>query len=375
MDANTLKLLIVDDDPDIVALLSVLAESLGAQVDTANCGEQALEKIHHCRPDLVLLDVIMPGLSGFEVSQQLKASPQIGNTPFLFITAASDVEREVQGLELGAVDFISKPIEPLAALARLSTHMDLQRNQKELQNKNFILSEEKLQLEEMVTKMRSAFPIEKQHLRYIMRSLDKTAGDILLSNFTPDGLQQVLVGDFSGHGLPAAFSGILVPYIFHKRSAAGWELAQTLAEINQVLHAQLPTQLYMAVAAVEIDAERKLANLWNFGLPPLQRLSRQQPYSRLRSMDLPLGIISTLDTHLPHQRLELHPGDSIYAYSDGITEASNPEGEEFGEQQLKSLLTEIHQRHLPLTTIWDTLNDFCQHQPLSDDALMVEIHG
>lgn len=131
------KLLIVDDQP---INIQVMHQVFGAdyQVFMATNGDQALALCKANPPDLVLLDVVMPGMDGFEVCTQLKANPETRNIPVIFVTAHSDAAQETHGLSVGAVDFISKPVNPAVVRARVKTHLTLKFQSDILRNLVFL---------------------------------------------------------------------------------------------------------------------------------------------------------------------------------------------------------------------------------------------
>jgi signal transduction histidine kinase len=127
------KILIVDDTP---ANLSVLADTLseaGYQLMVAEDGEDALAQTTHSRPDLILLDVMMPGLDGFETCARLKAAPATRDIPVIFMTALHETAEKVRAFQAGAVDYITKPIQHEEALARIGTHLTIRRLRLELE--------------------------------------------------------------------------------------------------------------------------------------------------------------------------------------------------------------------------------------------------
>jgi PleD family two-component response regulator len=120
-------ILTVDDSPDNIALVSeVLKEYY--QVKVATNGKDALHIAFSSNPpDLILLDIMMPGMDGYEVCRQLKSDPQTSDIPVIFLTAKSDVADEEKGFELGAADYITKPISPPILRARIRTHLRMKR--------------------------------------------------------------------------------------------------------------------------------------------------------------------------------------------------------------------------------------------------------
>jgi len=124
MRKTTQSVLIVDDEPTNLRVLNqILNDSY--KLIFAKSGEEALRLIEKERPDLILLDVMMPGLTGYEVCEHLKQQKKFESIPIIFITALSDPDDEAKGLNLGAVDYISKPISPAVVKARVKTHLSL----------------------------------------------------------------------------------------------------------------------------------------------------------------------------------------------------------------------------------------------------------
>lgn len=127
--------LCVDDTPEIISLIvSILGELY--RVKAATSGKAALKiALSHDPPDLILLDIMMPEMDGFEVCRYLKSEPQTADIPVIFLTAKTDIEDEIKGFELGAVDYITKPISPSILLARARTHLKLRKMQEYLKSK------------------------------------------------------------------------------------------------------------------------------------------------------------------------------------------------------------------------------------------------
>lgn len=141
-DKEPQGILIVDDNP---TNLEVLSESLiqeGFQIAVAIDGESALEQISYHPPELILLDVMMPGIDGFETCQRLKENPDTHNIPIIFMTALSDAQNKVRGLTLGAIDYITKPFQHEEVLARVRVHLQVQNLTRTLTKQNHLLKDE-----------------------------------------------------------------------------------------------------------------------------------------------------------------------------------------------------------------------------------------
>jgi signal transduction histidine kinase len=118
-------ILIVDDTPTNLDVISEALSDAGYTVAIATSGERALKQVERRSPDLILLDVMMPGIDGFETCQQLKANPKTCDIPVIFMTALSDADSKIKGFEVGAVDYITKPFQEREVLARVKTHLQL----------------------------------------------------------------------------------------------------------------------------------------------------------------------------------------------------------------------------------------------------------
>lgn len=120
MDANSKKVLIVDDEPDIVEIISYNLVKEGFEIQTAKNGMEALEVVASFKPDLIVLDIMMPKMSGVEVCKILRSKPEYNDTLIIFLTALSDESSQIKGLESGADDYVSKPISPKILVSRVN---------------------------------------------------------------------------------------------------------------------------------------------------------------------------------------------------------------------------------------------------------------
>ena len=147
-DTQKGTILIVDDTPDQIELLFQYLAKSGFQVWLAQDGESALRQVGHTPPDVMLLDVMMPGLDGFETCRRLKENKTTKEIPVIFMTGLTDIEHKITGFQIGGVDYVTKPLEPQEVLARLTAHITIRNLQKDLQQKN-------AQLEEALNKIKT----------------------------------------------------------------------------------------------------------------------------------------------------------------------------------------------------------------------------
>ena len=135
-------IVIVDDKPTNLGVLFDFLTDSGFKVLVAQDGESAIQKVEYAHPDLILLDVMMPGIDGFETCRRLKDKPSTQDIPIIFMTALSETVDKVKGFTLGAVDYITKPVQQEEVRARVTTHLTIRKLQKKLEAQNVQLQQE-----------------------------------------------------------------------------------------------------------------------------------------------------------------------------------------------------------------------------------------
>lgn len=151
MNSKPAKLLIVDDLDDNLEILREMLSFNGYRVDTARSGEAALERVQQSHPDLILLDILMPGINGFEVCARLKADESTRDIPVIFVSSMIDIDSKIMGFKVGGVDYINKPFQHAEVLVRVNTHVTLRRLRKHLEEQNVEL--ERLANTDYLTKL------------------------------------------------------------------------------------------------------------------------------------------------------------------------------------------------------------------------------
>ncbi|MCK4709707.1 MAG: SpoIIE family protein phosphatase, partial [Gammaproteobacteria bacterium] len=229
-------------------------------------------------------------------------------------------------------------------------------------------------VEDTLLRIRSAEEFDMQDFRYLMAPVESTAGDILLSSFRPDGTRHIMLGDFTGHGLPSALAGPAVADTFYAMTRKGLPALKILTEINAKLVEKLPPHLFLAACFIEFTPSTNRLSLWNASLPKLTLFRSGLPVEYYKSTLLALGIIKDLPLADAEQVIDLKSGDLLYAFTDGVIEASDAEGVMFGEERFEALLSSIIKEKKPLETIIDVLDDYQVGDEQLDDITMLEIH-
>ncbi|MBF0414944.1 MAG: SpoIIE family protein phosphatase [Magnetococcales bacterium] len=366
-------ILVVDDTPENIDVLkgALIQEYT---VRPAPNGQIALKAaLVPPYPDLVLLDIMMPGMDGYEVCRRLKANKETSDIPVIFVTARSEEADEIEGLKLGAVDYITKPFSIPIVQARIKTHLEMRFMSRALKKNNQDLMYERELIENIIIKMRGADALDERFLRHLIAPVEQTAGDMLLSVFTPQGRQLVLLGDFTGHGLPAAIGGPLVTYILHEQAAREVSGLAIISMINAQLFNRLPTGIFFAALLLEISATRQKVTLWNAAIPEALLFRRGQVVGRFPSLMPPLGVTISLNIADAETVHSLEPGDRLYVYSDGITEAKGSHQEMFGGERLEAFLKSAAIEEAPLEGLLKQLALHTGSDIQSDDITLVEI--
>ena len=369
-----ITVLIVDDNAIDLTILHNLLQPHHA-VLAAPSGELALQlAAGEPKPDLILLDVLMPGMDGYEVLTRLQDTPATRDIPVIFVTGQHSIEDEEKGFALGAVDYITKPYRAPIILARMHTQLALRQARRALEIRNEALIDERTLVEDIIIRMRSHRQFDDRHLRYLVAPAERTNGDILLSTFTPDGSQWVLVGDFTGHGLRAAAAAPLVSQVFYSGATASNNIDATVASINDVIYRQLPTEIFMTACIVEISATRDKIRLWSAGMPECVLLGADgKELNTLSSTGLlPFGLVQEIDVPGGCVELSVGVGERLCIITDGITETQNSTGEFFGVARVKQFLASMDTT-VPLEGLISALEQFHGNNAFHDDITFVEI--
>ena len=242
-----------------------------------------------------------------------------------------------------------------------------------LEKQNQVLLHERELVEDIIGRMRSSKSFDDRFLRYLISPVDRSNGDILLSAFTPDGRQWVLVGDFTGHGLPAAVAAPLLSYVFYTHAQEGKGIEAALEKINAVLYRQLPVNVFMVGCLTEISADRKKITLWNAGMPQCVFMREGKVERKFDSRNTPLGITAQVDIQNGRESFDVQAGSQLYIFSDGVSEVDNPEGELFGYARLEGFIAGMATGSKTPEELLALLEEFHGSANFSDDITLVEI--
>ncbi|POF88483.1 ATP-binding SpoIIE family protein phosphatase [Pseudomonas putida] len=342
----TLHVLIAEDGAADRLLLAQIVRRQGHQVLTAENGAEAVALFRQHRPQLVLLDALMPVMDGFEAARQIKALAGETLVPIIFLTSLSEEQALVRCLEAGGDDFIAKPYSAVILTAKIGAMERLHRLQAKVleQRDEIALHHQHLLNEQRVAKavfdkVAHTGCLQAPNIRYLQSPFALFNGDLLLAAYTPSGDLHVLLGDFTGHGLPAAVGAMPLAEAFYGMTGKGYGLAQTLREMNAKLKRILPVDMFCCALLLNISYQRGTVEFWGGGMPDGYHLAASgELLASLPSTQLPLGVLAPERFDDRTQVMPLAPGERLLLLSDGVIETSNAGGQLFGVERLQQVI-------------------------------------
>ncbi|GLQ29838.1 fused response regulator/phosphatase [Litoribrevibacter albus] len=382
-----MKVLVVDDQEINRTLLSFILEDEGYQYHMASDGEQAIQLYIDEQPDLILMDIMMPGIDGYEAARKIKEQAGNRHIPIIFLTAKTDLESLSRCLDDGE-DFLTKPFNEVILKAKIRAHRRVAVLYKQLNDKNDALTfhnsriqQEQLMAQRVFSNVMEKNPNHCTNLSHYLSSASVFSGDLFLYNRSPSGGLYLLLGDFTGHGLPAAIGAIPTSQIFFQMSARGEAVSDIAREINRELWSILPSHMFCAAAVVEVNKTGSQLTLWQGGLPDILLASSHSvddssiddvSIKVLEPLHLPLGMVGDGDFEDDVKVIAVEPTDIMYAYTDGITEAVSSQGNMYGIDGLVSAVKDNASNGL--RGIIEHWKGFCAVDQEYDDVSLVELN-
>jgi serine phosphatase RsbU (regulator of sigma subunit) len=330
--------LVVDDAPaNIQVVNSILKEMCKVRVATDGAKALALVKTDP-PPDLILLDVIMPGMDGYEVCTRLKADPATADIPVIFLTVQTDSEEETHGFEVGAVDYIHKPFSPSVVKARVHTHLVLRGTRELLAQQLDALRKEldtarQIQLSILPTQLPQLKGLDIA-ARYMPAS--SIGGDFYDFIVIDEQHVGILMADVSGHGMAAALISSMLKIALSMQVANAGDPAKVLFGLNQALCGKFDRH-FVTASYLLVDLEKRKLTYAAAGHPPMWLWGPAiEGVREVAQNGLFLGIFPLAT----YSSVELPLGEDtwILLYTDGVSEAANSAEEEFGAKRFREFL-------------------------------------
>ena len=366
-------ILIVDDNPANVDILQARLAANDYEIITASDGEAGLAKARECLPDLILLDIMMPKMDGIEVCRHLRADSSLPFMPIIMVTAKADTKDVVKGLEAGADEYLTKPVDHAALVARVKSMLRI----KSLHDTVLEQSDQLQAQLETATKIQSLFWPEipeltgGSHIWAVAVPATYVSGDLYDVIPLPDGSLLAYVADVSDKGVPAALVMAALSTRIRSEARNQYEIDTLLETVNNRLHSLTSEEGFFATIVLirywpqngkmQLALAGHLQPLWigESGIGNLPQIN-----------GISLGV--TPDARYEKKEVLLSPGESILLFSDGVIEAENEERELFGNDRLIGFIKNA--KGPPWGEgLLDFISNWRGNSSASDDLTMLEI--
>ena len=395
VNLNSAEILIVDDIPANLNVLCQVLEPEGYNIIAAPSGEVALQIAARAQPDLIILDIMMPGMDGFETCRRLKANQSTADIPVIFITAKDETESLVEGFQVGGVDYITKPFQHEEVRVRVRTHLTIKQLQDRLREANDELEEAYNQLEadnarkteELETAhviQKGFLPVSPPELPYLeiaafQKSATEVGGDyydfFAKTEFSHSKLV-VAIGDAAGHDVGASLMVSATKTALLTIDEP--DLTKSISKMNSVLKQINSHRLInMALVLIELSHDTNSSTVQvkaaGGGMPPLYILRSNGDVEEIAIKGLPPGMMEGAKYGLTEFRLERW--DMLILMSDGLPERINDTGELFGYTQLVAYIKKAGEMRQSASELLKTLvksgDDWSNNTPQNDDVTLV----
>jgi sigma-B regulation protein RsbU (phosphoserine phosphatase) len=372
-DLSDSRVLIVDD---VKANVDILVHALRDEykLGVALDGDAALRAAETNPPDLVLLDIVMPGLDGYEVCQRLRARDSTREVPIMFLSSLEDVTNKAHGFEVGGNDYLTKPFEMLEIKARVRSLLKAKAYAdavREAMARDLRIARE-IQMGILPADLRAATNGSGLGVDAAIEPAREVGGDLYEVLRLSDSRVLVALGDVSGKGIPAALFMAVVVTVLRTLARQLGEPDAILRRLNDDLAEQNPRGMFVTLQCLIFDLEHRRVSCAGAGHHELAILSPDRP-PRLAcpSTGRPAGLM--LCNPIERETLPLEPGQTFVLFSDGVSEAMNRDEDFYGEERLLAALAGASGAS-PATVVKRLLSDvraFTDGAKQSDDITVV----
>jgi phosphoserine phosphatase RsbU/P len=372
------KILVIDDDSVIRLLIKKALQNQGHEVVLATNGQEGIEQAQHIHPAMIICDWIMPIVDGLEVCRQVRANPDLSTTFFILLTARGGVADRIQGLDTGADDFLSKPINIGELQARVRAGLRLQQLSQDLQSQKQLLEAE---LAEAATYMRSLLPQPlRGHVSIDARFIpSRQLGGDCFDYFwlDPDYLVVYLL-DVSGHGLGAALPSSLILNILRLQSLPDVNFYQpdnVLRALNELFQMSQQNDKYFTIWYGVYNQIKRQLTYASAGHPPAILRSQTSDglieVYRLKTPNFPIGMLT--EATFVSDRQTIPTNSTLYIFSDGVYDVIQPESQAWGLNEFAETLVEL-ETTVNLDEVLTTIQEISGIETFDDDLSLLRVN-
>jgi sigma-B regulation protein RsbU (phosphoserine phosphatase) len=369
------RILIVDD---VKANVDILVEALRGEykLSVALGGQAALDAVQRTPPDLILLDIMMPDIDGYEVCRRLRAADATRDVPIMFLSSLEDVADKARSFEVGANDYVTKPFELLEVKARVRSLLRARLYAEAVRaaaERELGIARE-IQIGLLPTNIANQTEGTGLDVHAALEPALKIGGDLFEVMRLDDDRVLVAIGDVSGKGIPAALFMAVTMTILRSMARQGHPPEQVLRLLNDELLEQNPRGMFVTMQLMVFDVRRRTVTCANAGHHPAVSVGNgDAPQLVFPSTGPILGLIPADGIGSTTSALE--PGKTLVLFTDGVTEAFDKAGELLGEQRLLAELASHPGQTAGDTTatVLDVVRSHAAGAQQSDDITVVSV--
>lgn len=322
LSSNTMKrsepkILVVDDDATNVMVLDSMLREEGYSTVTASNGKTAIEAAVSESPDLILLDIMMPDMDGFEACRRLQQDSITTDLPIIFLSALDDVENKVLAFNVGAVDYIGKPFQKQEVLARVRLHLKLSMSMRAAVAAQAEKFRQLQDAQQAILVLPEDLPEAKFGVSY--SPLQEVGGDFYDVLNVSDTIFGYLVADISGHDIGASFTTPAIKVLLAQHASPLFTAVETLKNVNSVLHTIMRNGNHITASYVQLNRAAGQLQVVNAGHPPMLFVPKEGDCRYLEAVGDVLGVFKTVCFDTVEQSVS--EGDRFFIYSDGLVES------------------------------------------------------
>ncbi|MCK4906840.1 MAG: substrate-binding domain-containing protein [Spirochaetes bacterium] len=350
-------IMVIDDNPEMRKFIGFILKKK-YRIQYASDGKEGLKKAKKTLPDLILSDVMMPNMNGYQLCKIVKSDPILKHTPIILLTAKANILQKIEGLEYGSDDYITKPFNAKELIARINNLLHNKKNENELAMKQMIIDEdfqEASSVQKTILTSKDFYTkINKLDIdiRYLPMN-KKVSGDYYNVSVLKKGIASFMISDVSGHGAQAAMTTMQID-ILNKESFKNREPHERMDYINRKFADELISKNFFTSFILDIYKDRII---YSSAAHPSQYLIKKNS-SRiipLKTKGRIIGIFKDMEFTSAEKKIE--KGDIIILFTDGIVESLNPLNVDFEDDILVKLL-EDHMKKNKAAITMNQLNDF-----------------
>jgi sigma-B regulation protein RsbU (phosphoserine phosphatase) len=372
------KILIINDDEDVTEITKMILTDKGYETYEALNGIDGIKQAVEKQPDLILLDILMPQMDGYEVCKRLKDDQRTKDIPVIFLSSLTSPQDKIKGLGLGAVDYINNVIDSGELLARVRIHLKITRLTHDLQktNEELIHKQKSLDADLNAAKMiqKTFLPPTKFQMENIQSAsvwvpANALGGDIF--NIIPSGEDKIVfyMVDVSGHDVPSALVTISVSQFLLQNNLPPSGLTPP-KKMLVALEKEYPLERfdrYFTVFYLVLDTKTGVLTYSGAGHPPAIVLRKNEPLKLLDLGGPLIGLNRSLD--FKEGTAALEEGDKVILYTDGVSEMRNIDGHIFGMERLCELLENLKNEPIDsiINQVYHSIQDFGKGFETQDD--------